>query len=770
MRLSMSQRAVLCLGVAAVSVTAAAQPAVEEIIVTARKRGESLIDVPVAITALTAETLDMKGIKDYNNLNDFVPGLRYENSAANRSDRGFHTITMRGMYPGDSPNRQAVTAFVDGTPIPGGAIGGLTDIERVEVVNGPQSAYFGRSTFAGAINFITRAPSYDTIGSIDASFGSFNTLDVTGKVEGGLVPDKFAARASVRYYDTDGRYDNAGRPGKLGARKTLSGAVNLLAEPSDDLRIRGYFTMWRDSDGPSAQAALNELDYNCNPGGTGRQVNGRNFVCGGIASFPVARAAQNSTPPINLGGITALASTILKPSFIDGLGLERREYQSLITADYTVNDYTISGSFGKNQNKWAAMTETYNRPPEPTNYFRYVYLPYNIDNHSAELRVASPAEEKFNFLLGANYYHESIFFGGFAAAAPATAAPTTLTVPTEYLADTTGLFGSATYDFTEQVSLTGEARYQWDEIEHVQRTATGFGSKKTFKSFSPRVILNYAFADNASTYLSFARGTRPGTFNINFLSLSQFARDQVTTAFGAVPLAIDEETLRTYEAGLKGDFADGRVRVLAAAYYGEWRDRQINQNFLYRATPTATTNSSITLTLANGSVNLRGLELQWTFKATDALTFDGTLNWAETDIRNTQCAECVAITGIINPIGNQMERYPAESGTIGVSYEQPINDTWTGLFRMDMIYTGRQYATAANVVWTKGTQRFNARIGASTEAYTVELFGKNIFNDKTPSNILRNGNPNANPAQGLNLVILAPPEARQFGIRAKVGF
>ncbi|HLU92119.1 MAG TPA: TonB-dependent receptor plug domain-containing protein, partial [Pedomonas sp.] len=130
---------------------------VGEIIVTARKRGESLVDVPVAITAMTGDALASRGVQGLNELNSFVPGLRYQNSAANRNDRSFTTITMRGMYPGDSPNRQAVTIFVDGVAIPGGSTSGLTDIERVEVVKGPQSANFGRATFGGAINFITRA-------------------------------------------------------------------------------------------------------------------------------------------------------------------------------------------------------------------------------------------------------------------------------------------------------------------------------------------------------------------------------------------------------------------------------------------------------------------------------------------------------------------------------------------------------------------------------------------------------------------------------------
>ncbi|HEY4548157.1 MAG TPA: TonB-dependent receptor plug domain-containing protein, partial [Pedomonas sp.] len=278
----MASTAGLALGLAAPAVSAQeapAQPAASssselgmgEIIVTARKRGESLVDVPVAITAMTGEGLAARGVQGLNDLNAFVPGLRYQNSAANRNDRSFTTITMRGMYPGDSPNRQAVTIFVDGVAIPGGSTSGLTDIERVEVVKGPQSANFGRATFGGAINFITRAPATDEVkGSVDVSYESYNTAEVKASVEGPLVEDKLGVRLSGRYYHTDGQYDNVGFSGKLGERDTRQVAASFIAHPTDALTVRGYATYWEDSDGPTAQALLGEESYNCNLGGNAR--------------------------------------------------------------------------------------------------------------------------------------------------------------------------------------------------------------------------------------------------------------------------------------------------------------------------------------------------------------------------------------------------------------------------------------------------------------------------------------------------------------------
>jgi iron complex outermembrane receptor protein len=150
--------------------------------------------------------------------------------------------------------------------------------------------------------------------------------------------------------------------------------------------------------------------------------------------------------------------------------------------------------------------------------------------------------------------------------------------------------------------------------------------------------------------------------------------------------------------------------------------------------------------------------------------FDFMFNWAATDIVFTDCAECVAISGVRNPVGNLMERYPEFAGALGASYEAPLSDSLTGFLRGDLVYTGEQYATAANVAYTAASQRVNLRAGVRTERYTVEVFGQNVTDDDTPSNILRNGNPNGSAAQGLNLVILAAPDPATWGVRFALRF
>lgn len=746
-----------------------------DIVVTARKRAENLLQVPVAITALNADALAARGIKDLNGLNDFSPGLRYENSSVNRNDRSFYTITMRGMFPGDSPNRPGVGVFEDGVPLPGGALPGLSDVERVEVIKGPQSAYFGRATFAGAINFITKAPSLtDYSGKATVSYESYGGTDDSLSLEGPIVRDKLALRVTGRFYHTDGQYQNQGYGGRLGERETKAITASLIAKPVDDLTIRGYFTMWHDSDGPSAQATLTEQDFNCNVGGTApaSTLNGYNYYCGGLGSAPAARMAQATVANGRTDFSFLNAGNILPRSFIDHMGMERKEYQAHVTASYDLGDYTIAGSLGKNRNRYAAITSTYNRPPDGTGFYANIFLPYDINNESGELRISNNGNSRLRAMLGGNYYHESIKFEGVDYT-PIAGNPTVLQIlqPTNYMSTTYGIFGSLGFDITDKLTLSAEARYQWDKVHHEVMIPGGFNMAKTFKSFSPRVILNYKLSPLSSVYASYAKGTRPGVFNSAYAGQSPTVKAAIDASAAAqgltVPIAVPEETLKSWEVGYKGELFDRRVRFLIDGYYSEWRGRQINQNISYLI---GSVTQSTTIVFSNGKTNLWGVEAETTVKINRDLTFDGTFDWAHTKVLYNACAECAAVNGVLNPYGNSMERYPEFSGTASLSYSHPINENWRGFSRLDYIYTGKQYATEANVAWVDPANRFNLTIGAETDRYRIELYGRNIFNDKTPTNLLRSARSTTIPTQPGNVIILTPPEKATFGIRASVKF
>ena len=141
--------------------------AVEEITVTARKREERLLDVPLAVSAVTSKDIESLGMTNLIDVTKATPGFFISTYGTQRNDRAAQVLTVRGMPPsiGSIPS---ASIFINGAPVTGGFVQGIGDLERVEVVKGPQSAYFGRSTFAGAINLVTRTPGNDWKGSVNA--------------------------------------------------------------------------------------------------------------------------------------------------------------------------------------------------------------------------------------------------------------------------------------------------------------------------------------------------------------------------------------------------------------------------------------------------------------------------------------------------------------------------------------------------------------------------------------------------------------------------
>ena len=195
--------------------------AIEEITVTARKRDESLADAPYTITALTSEQIELAGINQLSDVVGYTPGFFFSDNNVGANQRSHKRLIFRGMNPRtDIPTRQASAMFIDGAATVGAEIGGMENVERIEVLKGPQGAHFGRSTYTGAINVITKDPGDEFSGRINLEAGEHGTTRAGVSLEGPLG-DNLGYRLSVSSYETDGMYDNAVVPGqKLGAQST----------------------------------------------------------------------------------------------------------------------------------------------------------------------------------------------------------------------------------------------------------------------------------------------------------------------------------------------------------------------------------------------------------------------------------------------------------------------------------------------------------------------------------------------------------------------
>jgi iron complex outermembrane receptor protein len=263
----------------------------------------------------------------------------------------------------------------------------------------------------------------------------------------------------------------------------------------------------------------------------------------------------------------------------------------------------------------------------------------------------------------------------------------------------------------------------------------------------------------------------PTEFNTSVATLTAAEQAQVAQQ-AKVSLIVPRDKIVMEEVGAKGLFLDNRLLVLAALYNGQWTNRHIPQSVIF--TDTAGAQQGIIVNSAGGIVDLHGIELESTFKATEHLTLDATMAWNATDIRKTYSTDALALTGNASPVGTQLPLYAAETATFTVTYRTHVFSDFDGFARGDYFYTGKIYDTEANDAWTPPSNKVNIGIGIVNAKYRVELYGKNITNDLAPTSLQRNQFSTYNAAGDQtgspNGIAFALADRPFWGLRASVKF
>jgi iron complex outermembrane receptor protein len=247
---------------------AMAQPTVEEIIVTARRREENLMQVPIAVSAITAASIQEKGLRTIIELAEFTPGLFSQVGGNGRTDRASRRLTFRGLSVANG------AVFIDGAPYTGTGAPDVTDVERVEILKGPQSVFFGRATYSGAVNYVTKAPTDEFSTKVAIDVSKFQGFDGSLSVSGPLIEDKLGFRVRARAFHFGGNYRSGVNTNlKMGEQETKSVTASLAATPSDALTIDAFYSFTHDDDGVPTAASIKVAGgtpvLNCNLGGTG---------------------------------------------------------------------------------------------------------------------------------------------------------------------------------------------------------------------------------------------------------------------------------------------------------------------------------------------------------------------------------------------------------------------------------------------------------------------------------------------------------------------
>ena len=721
--------------------------AIEEIIVTSRKREETLMSAPVTVTAFGSKEIAEMALDELPDLVNFTPGFHYSEHSVGKGGRFNRRLIFRGMNPRtDRQTRQGATVFIDGAPILGSEIGSTDNYERIEIIKGPQSAYFGRSTFSGAINAVTKTPSDEWKSRISVEAANFGTTDISGQIEG-PISDTLSMRLSARSYDTDGEYDNASDPGTtLGAESTTDVSLSLFAQPSDNLSIKVRLHSWVDDDGPSVGVFVNRNEqgelFTCNPnGGT---VAGGKWLCGDVPYQGSSLVGMDTiiTPVLQSkyfsSDMIASYDRMFQPK--QAMGLERHAKEASLVIDYEMdNGMTLSFLTAAHENEYSSF-EDFDRRVTAGMLGNYLGFMASADTYSmsmtqnkdssSEIRLTSAADSQINWMVGASYTSIEARLVGYNVLWGGTPRPTQ-SIST-FDPETRAVFASVSYDINDTLSLSLEARKQDDKV--IEGTLGNEPLQNTFSSTTPRLIVDYKPREGLTYYAIYAKGINPGQFNAGLLGRTQGELDQIA-AQGGGGISVDEEEITNIEFGTKARFWDDRAQITAAVYFSDWENAIAPE--ILSIVNAAGDGENIQVNSNGGQADLSGLEIEGTFLVSDNWTIDMTYSLNKSDINDFESADALALFGnrTIDGMGNSFSRYPEKSSSLSAIYAETLESGNDFFARGDLINQGSTWMTNANVTSTPAYSVFNLRVGLQSDTWRAEVYANNLLDKKGYSNL-----------------------------------
>ncbi|MBH0113334.1 TonB-dependent receptor [Novosphingobium sp. YJ-S2-02] len=772
-----------------------------EIVVTARKTGEDILKTPVTVTAITSEALDAKGLVSMTDIATSTPGININNSSSGHADRSFQQVVLRGMTP-STTLATTVSTFIDGVPVSSPSqINAVSNPERVEIIKGPQSAFFGRNTFAGAINVVNKVPGNYWQGEMLGMIGSRDNWRIRASVEGPIIEDLISFRIGGEKYSKNGSWRNQDGV-TLGDQSTAIASAMLAITPSSDVTIKLFGVMSEDKDGPAAQTRVGTVDVFA-PDGTRLLTDQSNYVTdAGVKWFKgaIPSLADPVTANItNTDRIRAFLSNgtnraVDPEDGVQGYGLRRRTKHIHGTFDWEVVDgLTATALGGWNHETWSTLidldgydTSSFEGDFYGAGYFDFPYLiERNVKDWSLEGRLAYESD-RFHGVAGVSYLNADLYQGLAGGSGTLNANNSVGGLSRN---KTLGFFFGATYDLTDTLSASVEGRYQIDDLEAYtgpngltvgdnpyidagSYAPNSILATSKYKNFTPRVIVNWQIDPDTMVYASWAKGVNPAQFNTSILNNSYEV--QVAAAESGGLLAIDPEKITNYELGLKGRALNGDLRYTVAAYYAQWRN-QINSVQIVVPDDTQDTGYSFVNTSTNaGAADLYGIEAELNWRPTDFLTVDAAGAYNESDIKSFVSPTVTRLTGMTDFDGNDLKNTSKFSANVGVTVGTEIADWDDGRWfvRGDWNFKSGVYSNEANLARTPDLHLFNLRAGVEHGQISLEAFVTNVFNNKTPISVSDNYvfTPNFAYTGNFSALMLGLPDLRTAGIQAKVKF
>jgi iron complex outermembrane receptor protein len=803
---------------AAFAAEPAAAPASQDaggITVTARKRAESILKVPVTVVALSGEQLEQRGIVSVTDVAASTPGININNSSSGHADRSFQQIIMRGFTP-SSTLATTTSMFIDGVAVSSPSeLTSVTAPERIEILKGPQSAYFGRATFAGAINVVNKVPTGQWAGSLTGSYGTQDSNRLQGTIEGPIFGDVLTFRVTGDKYKKGGTWTNAYDGSRLGTTSSQTATGLLVFKPAANFKVKLFGLLSEDNDGAPAQARVNfrtvtnaagqvvQTDQsNCTFNGNSVGVQGKGttvanpYFCGTLPNFVDATSFNTTNTDAIRSWLAAGSRRVVSPEeSVQGYGLKRVTQHAHTSAEWNINSsLTANLLAGYNREVFSTLidldgydTSTFASTTNPKGYFDFPFL---IERKNQDWSV----EGRLNYdagplhILGGVSYLKAFSISGGGGSFGALSS-SNFTPGDKSQNKTTGLFGALTYDFTDQLSLSAEGRYQIDTVSIItgangrvvtQSVYVPAGTytpgqliaEQTSKNFAPRVIANYKFTPDLMAYASFSKGVNGALNNANILTASAVAQAAGLAAGGT--LLLKPEKVTNYEVGLKGTALDRKLRFTLATYLANWTD-QVNALTIAIPDTTATTGFSFANVSTNaGNVKLYGIEgdVAWKINSMISLDAAGAIN--ASSINSFYSTTVSKLTGVFDFSGKEQRQTSKYSANVGINFAGDIGGTkdasW--LVRADFNYKSGMYTNEANTTKSAARKVVNLRGSVTKGSVSVDLYVNNLFNDTNPATIADASLFTTNFAYTSipNSVQIGLPEKRTAGVQVKVKF
>lgn len=624
----------------------------DTVVVTATHRKEALQKVATSVTAVSSKEIQSDELRTTKDVAKFVPATQGWNTESRARPRFF----IRGVGSNEATNNAVnpIAYYADQVYYGNTLFAGepLYDLERVEVLRGPQGTLWGKNTTGGAFHFISKKPAFEDSGYTKFGLGNYNSQLAETAYGGSIIDDKLAARAALHYEKRDGVATNTTTGNDVGNYQDIAGRVQFLAhlsETTDALlgfhfrKLNGTQTPW----------------YSVTPNGAAD----RNGYVAPIGSGSGDRdhVAYNANLPIK----------------VDAQGVNA-------TINRSFGDYTLTSITSFDQGTRQGIGDADYTPVEWSNGSGRSYSKNTVSQISQELRLASPKEDRFSWLTGVYFFHDEN--NSFSASASLTDSSSTQQYYyTQYKQDTTSsaIFGSAGYAFTDHFKLNGGLRYTNETvgINLVTRKASSQSSaysvsgdwwqpgaistplttyfstngriSNTWSNLGYDITPEYKLTENQLVFFRHASGFRSGNYNtyVNpnsaLANVSQFA-------------TVKPEKLKSYELGYKSSWLGNRITLNGSVYHYDYRDMQLVVNQVY--------NGVFYPTLANaGKGTVNGEEIETAFQATQRLRLRVNLSHLKTRFSELQAnGKSYA--------GYNFARVPQVTSLLGADYRFPLGE------------------------------------------------------------------------------------------------